>query len=296
MKIITEEQITGLGISPRQCVEWVEASFRSKPSADMPAKISVHPVEDSFYTAMPCYHPELGRVAVKVVSRVPGRVPSLKSEIMLYDAPTGKLLALIDGNWITAMRTGAVAALAAKTFANDFDNSSFGLVGLGVIGRATLKCLLAIIDPAQKICLLDYKDHVKKIQCEFPDVVFEHTNDRMDLVNRTNVLFSCVTVMHYQFLPPDAYPSGYLCVPVHVRGFQNCDTVFDRVFGDDTSQLKGFKNFTRFRKFAEMSDVLLGRAEGRKRGNERILVYNYGIALHDLWFASRIYDLCYMNV
>lgn len=46
MKIITEEQIEALGITPRQCVEWVEASFKSKPLADMPTKISVHPFED----------------------------------------------------------------------------------------------------------------------------------------------------------------------------------------------------------------------------------------------------------
>ena len=291
MKRITEEQIVDLGISPRQCVEWVETSFKSKPSADMPAKISVYPAVDAFYTAMPCYHPQLGRVAVKVVSRVPGRKPSLKSDIMLYDAASGELLSLVAGDWITAMRTGAVAALAAKTFANDFDTSSFGLLGLGVIGRATLKCLLAIAHHGQKICLLDYKDHVAKIQKEFPEVEFERTNDRRILVNRTNVLFSCVTVMHDQFLPANAYPAGYLCVPVHVRGFQDCDTVFDRVFGDDTSQLKGFKNFLRFRQFAEISDVLLGRTDGRRNGNERILAYNYGIALHDLWFASRIYDM-----
>lgn len=293
MNIITEEQIIELGISPRQCVEWVATSFKSKPFADMPAKISVHPGQDSFYTAMPCYHSELGRVAVKVVSRVPGRTPSLKSEIMLYDAPTGELLALLDGDWITSMRTGAVAALAAKTFANDFPNSSFGLLGLGMIGRATLKCLLSIADHGQKIFLLDYKDHVARTQREFPDVEFEHTADRRELVNRTNVLFSCVTVMHDQFLPADAYPPGYLCVPVHVRGFQDCDTVFDRIFGDDTSQLRGFRNFPQFRDFAEISDVLLGRADGRRTGEERILSYNYGIALHDLWFASRIYDLCH---
>lgn len=291
MKIITEEQILDLGISPFQCVEWVEHSFKSKPEADMPAKISVHPFEDSFFTAMPCYHPSIGRVGVKVVSRVPGSVPSLKSKMMLFDARSSELLALIDTNWITAMRTGAVAALAAKTFAVDFDHASFGVVGLGVIGRAVLQCLKAIGNKVQRFWLLDYKDHAERIMSEFPDVKFNHTSDRLELVRQTNVLLSCVTIMHEQFLPESEYPAGYLCIPVHVRGFQDCDMTFDRVFGDDALHLRGFKNFPNFREFAEFSDVLLGRKDGRRNPRERILSYNYGMGLHDLWFASKLYDM-----
>jgi len=291
MKIITEEQIEALGITPRQCVEWVEASFKSKPRADMPPKISVHPFEDSFYTAMPCYHPDVGRVGVKVLSRVPGSTPALKSKMMLFDAKSGDMLALIDTNWITAMRTGAVAALAAKTFANDFDHASFGMIGLGVMGQATLKCLLSICSDNPTIWLMQYKDHAEKIAAQYPTVKFHVAADRRELVNNTNVLFSCVTVMHDQFLPADAYPPGYLCVPVHVRGFQDCDIAFDRVFGDDTGHLSNWKNFAQFKRFTEFSDVLLGNKEGRSGPTERILSYNYGLGLHDLWFASRIYDL-----
>lgn len=291
MRIITEEEIIGLGITPLQCVEWVEHSFKSKPEADMPAKISVHPFADSFYTAMPCYHPNTGRVGVKVISRVPGNTPTLKSKMMLFDARSAELLALVDTDWITTMRTGAVAALAAKTFSADFENASFGVVGLGATGRAVIRCLRAIGFPAQKFFLLDYKDHVERTMAEFPDIAFHHTADKKELVGQTNVLISCVTVMHEQFLPETEYAAGYLCIPVHVCGFQDCDITFDRVFGDDTAHLRGFKNFPRFRDFAEFSDVLLKRREGRRSSKERILSYNYGLGLHDLWFASRIYDM-----
>ena len=162
MKIITDEQISALGITPVRCVDWVERSFRSKPAADMPPKISVHPFVDSFYAAMPCYHPDLKRVGVKVISRVPGSTPSLKSKMMLFDAASGDMLALLDSNWITAMRTGAVAALAAKTFARDFADASFGMVGLGVMGQATLRCLLGICKTKPTIWLMRYKDHAEK--------------------------------------------------------------------------------------------------------------------------------------
>lgn len=293
MTIISEDDVVSLGISPAQCVEWVEASFRSKPRADLPPKISVHPFPDSFYTAMPCYHPDAGRVGVKVISRVPNGKPAVKSKLMLFDAPSGDLLALVYTNWITAMRTGAVAALAAKTFAADFGRSSFGFVGLGVIGKAVIRCLLAIHTSPCDIWLLRYKDHAEKVVDEFrsPGVRFHIVEDKEDLVKNTNVLFSCVTVMKDQFLPPESYPSGYLCVPVHVRGFQDCDIAFDRVFGDDAGHMRDWKNFTRFKEFSEFSDVLLGKAEGRRNLSERILSYNYGLGLHDLWFASKIYDM-----
>ena len=290
MRIVSEEQVETLGITPRQCVKWVEESFRQKFRADMPAKISVHPFPDSFYTAMPCYHPDLERVGVKIVSRIPGRTPSLKSKIFLYDAKSGDALALIDSNWITAMRTGAVAALAAKTFSRNFDSGTYGFVGLGVVGRATIQSLLAICRKP-KIWLLDYKDHVKKIANSFPGVKFYSTSNKVELIQKTDALISCVTVMHDQFLPAELYPEGYTLIPVHVRGFQDCDLVFDKIYGDDTEQLKGFKNFTKFKKFAEFSDVLLGTCEGRVNDSERIISYNYGLALHDLWFASRIYDM-----
>lgn len=293
MKLISENDVISLGITPAQCVDWVEASFRSKPRADLPPKISVHPFPDSFYTAMPCYHPDVGRVGVKVISRVPESKPAVKSKLMLFDAPTGDLLALVDANWITAMRTGAVAALAAKTFASDFDHSSFGFVGLGVIGKAVLRCQLAIHEKPCDVWLLRYKDQAEKIVDEFRSegVNFHIVDDKIDLVRNTNVLFSSVTVMHEQFLPVEAYPQGYLCVPVHVRGFQNCDIAFDRVFGDDAGHMRDWENFSRFKAFSEFSDVILGKAEGRRNPAERILSYNYGLGLHDLWFASKIYDM-----
>lgn len=290
MKIITEEQVEALELTPRQCVEWVTKTFLSKPRADMPAKISVHPFEDSFYTAMPCYHPDIGRVGVKVISRVPGSKPSLKSKMMLYDAASGDLLALIDTNWITAMRTGAVAALAAKTFVNDFPRASFGMVGLGVIGQATLKCLLSIHPTTPEIWLLRYKDHAERIQRLFPEVRFHVADSHRELIENTDLLFSCVTVMRDQFAAENVYPSGYTLVPVHVRGFQDCDLTFDKIFGDDTAHMRNWQNFSRYRSFAEFSDVLAGRVEGRSNSTERIISYNYGLGLHDLWFASKIYD------
>jgi ornithine cyclodeaminase/alanine dehydrogenase-like protein (mu-crystallin family) len=65
------------------------------------------------------------------------------------------------------------------------------------------------------------------------------------------------------------------------------------VFGDDTGQIEKFKYFSRFRQYDELHHVLQGKNPGRENNDERILSYNYGIALHDIYFASRLYEqLC----
>lgn len=79
-----------------------------------------------------------------------------------------------------------------------------------------------------------------------------------------------------------------MLIPIHTLGFQNCDIVFDKVFADDTCHVKGFKYFNEFKSFAEVSDVVNVKVIGRETDDERIIVYNIGVSIHDLYFANKI--------
>ena len=291
--IITDEQIRSLSISPATCVEWVREAFLAKRGCILSPKISQKPTPDSFFNTMPCCIPAFNRMGVKVVSRLPGNIPSLKSVIDLFDLSTGDLLAVLEANWITSMRTGAVAALAARTFAADFPQAVFGFVGLGAAATATLECLSSLLVPRKAdIWLLEYKGRSGAFAERFrahPNLTFPVARSREQLIDHADVLFSCVTVMNEQFLPPDRYPPGCTLIPVHTKGFQDCDPVFDHVFGDDLGHIRDFKNFARFRTFAEIGDVLSGKEPGRLSPQDRIVDYNVGIGLHDVWFASKIH-------
>lgn len=297
MKVITEHDIEALGITAQDCVAWAEMSLKSKPEANLPPKTWMHFPGDVFINTMPCFVPSINRYAVKVVSRHPGQHPALKSTILLVDMTNGDTLACMDGIWITAMRTGAVEALAGKTFVNGFEtadrSASFGFVGLGNMAHATFECLQSQFTVPHQIWLLRYKDHAEKFAEKYANlsnVEFHVTDSREELVTKTDALYSCVTVMNEQFLPPEAYPPGYTLIPVHMRGFQDCDTKFDRIFGDDRGYLEHFQYFNEFRYFGEFTDVLLGKDQGRRTPEERIICYNIGLALHDVWFASHVYD------
>ena len=120
MKLITFEDIQNLNIDPYLCYEWVSEMIANKKTVDLPAKISMHPSEGVFCNVMPCVIPNtvFGKMGgVKVVTRYPDRKPSLDSKLLLLNIETGEFLSLMDANWITAMRTGAVAAHSILLFA-----------------------------------------------------------------------------------------------------------------------------------------------------------------------------------
>ena len=214
---------------------------------------------------------------------------------MLYNLSDGELLAIMDANWITAMRTGSVAALAAQTFRKS-GQINYGIMGLGNTARASLLCLLeAEPDIMHTVNLLEYKgqetDFMKRFE-KYTNVTFNTYGNVRELIQATDVLFSCITEAKSLVCDDDnAYRKGFLLIPIHTRGFQNCDLFFDKVFADDTEHVKGFKYYGQFKQYAEIQDVLSGKAKGRENDSERIISYNVGIGLHDVYFASMIFEM-----
>jgi len=298
MKIISNQQIVDLGISSRECVEWIRESFAMKYEAQLPTKISLHPQGTDFINTMPCLLPKrFNRFGVKIVSRIAGKKPSLRSDLLLYDSKSGELLALFEADWITQMRTGAVAALAIETLQQK-DSSEYSFIGLGSTADATMACLQAILpkDKQYTIRLKRYKDQAERFASRWArenyTFVFVDTNEQ--LLENCDVLVSAVTEMPELFCADDTkYREGILLVPIHTRGFQNCDLFFDHVFADDKGHVEGFKYFSQFKAFNELSEVLLGKAVGRVNDKQRIIAYNIGLGLHDILFANKIYErLC----
>lgn len=297
MKIITNEEIENLNISPIDCIKWVEEGFKMKYKSQMPPKISIH-LRDSldFFMTMPCLLPEeFGYFGCKNASRFSCAHPSVKSYLMLCDSHNGNFLSLINCDWITSMRTGAVAALAIKTFQKK-DSSIYAFMGLGRAGSAALECFIAENKHRDvTIRLLKYKDHAERTidkYKNFTNIHFEIKENPYNLIKDADVVVSAITQAP-QLLVDDTsiFKPGVLLVPILTRGFQNCDLFFDKIFGDDTSQISGFQYFSKFKSFNEFSKVLLKEVDGRTNDDERIIAYNIGLGLHDVLFAAKIYNI-----
>src|SRR6185437_3884141 len=87
-----------------------------------------------------------GHALLKWVTSFPGNpargLPTVTGVVLLSDASTGQLRAVLDAAAVTALRTGAAAVLAAETLGRG-DAASAAVVGTGVNGRAAARTFVA---------------------------------------------------------------------------------------------------------------------------------------------------------
>jgi len=87
--------------------------------------------------------PNVPAYTVKVHAKNPDRRPALTGVICLHDSSSGDLLAVLDSGWLTALRTGAGAALGAHVLAGP-EADAVGVIGAGQQGVAQLRALHAL--------------------------------------------------------------------------------------------------------------------------------------------------------
>lgn len=296
MKIITFQDIVSLNITPAMCFEWAETMIKNKHKALLQPKISMKPMDGVFCNVMPSIilQDPLYPGGVKVVTRYPDRIPSLESRLLLMNADNGEFLALMDGTWITTMRTGAVAAhsimlLAKKNF------TTIGIMGLGNVSRSTIMILAdKVPDRELHIKLLRYKGQEESFSNRFKNfknISFTFVDTPEEMVKGSDVVLSGATYLPNDVCADEYFDEGVLVQPIHTLGFTNCDLFFDKVYADDLGHVHHFKNFDKFRQFSEICDVVNGVKPGRENDSERILAYNIGISVHDINYAANIYQL-----
>ncbi|HUY71445.1 MAG TPA: ornithine cyclodeaminase family protein [Gaiellaceae bacterium] len=135
-----------LAVSPGEAVEAVRDGFVAHFHGDwtMPPKVYVTNYPAGDFRAMPA----LGgaHALLKWVTSFPGNpargLPTVAGIVLLSDAETGELRALMEAGAVTALRTGAAAVLAAETLGRS-DASTAAVIGAGVNGRAAARTFLA---------------------------------------------------------------------------------------------------------------------------------------------------------
>lgn len=149
-------------------------------------------------------------------------------------------------------------------------------------------------DGKYEVSLLRYKDQAEQFIEHFNNLDNFHftiANDTKELFEDADVIISCITQANGLFIDDvNVFKPGVLVVPVHTRGFQNCDTIFNKVVCDDIGHVKGFKYFNQFKNLTELGDILREDKPGRQSENERIIDYNIGLGLHDAYICSKVYD------
>ena len=110
----------------------------------MPAKVYLENPPHGDFRAMPASGS--GIAILKWVTSFPSNrakgLPVVVGVILVSDATTGEWLGLVDGTAVTALRTGAAAAVATQALARS-DSSRVGIVGCGLHGAWAARCLVA---------------------------------------------------------------------------------------------------------------------------------------------------------
>ena len=133
-------------VSPERAVDAVRDAFVAHARGDwsMPPKVYVTNYPAGDFRAMPALGG--GHALLKWITSFPGNpargLPTVAGIVLVSDASTGELQAVLDAASVTALRTGAAAVLAAETLGRG-DAETAAVVGAGVNGRAAARTFLA---------------------------------------------------------------------------------------------------------------------------------------------------------
>jgi len=302
---LSQEDVLAVGLSMPDIIDAIEAVFREHGAKryENPPKPGIHPRGDAFIHAMPGYLPALKAGGLKWVSSYPSNqalgFPAVMGVIVLNDVETGQPLALMDCRWITAVRTAAVSAVAAKYLANT-TSTVLGIVGAGTQGRYNLLALREVLPNLQRVRVFDTYPQALE---GFVRIMSAETNLAIDAVNTpeqaivdSDVIVTATgrldkTVYQEQWVKP-----GALVLPVHHRGWENAFLhKADKFVCDDWAQLQNaYKEVGGFDGplpplTAELGEIVNGFKPGREHESERIVDFNYGLAIEDVALAASIY-------
>jgi len=132
-------------VSPREAIERVREAFVSfaRGEWEMPPKTYLPSPPNGDFRAMPARGE--GLAMLKWITSFPGNprrgLPTVTGLVAVSNADDGEPLALLDARAVTALRTGAAAAVAAQELARE-DAGSVGLVGCGLHGLWVGRCMV----------------------------------------------------------------------------------------------------------------------------------------------------------
>src|SRR5499426_4921395 len=152
-------------LSLRDCIDAVERAFglHALGQTLAPGVLGVPATGGGFHIKAAGLLGERSYFAAKTNANFPdnprrfGR-PTIQGTIMLANATNGTPLAIMESGSVTALRTGAATAVAAKYLARP-DASTATIVGCGVQGEVQLAAVAAVL-PLRRIMLVDF-DHAR---------------------------------------------------------------------------------------------------------------------------------------
>ena len=285
-------------VAPQVAYDAVREAFvaHARGAWTMPPKVYVANYPAGDFRAMPALGG--GHALLKWVTSFPGNpargLPTVTGLVLLSDAETGSLLAVLDAAAVTALRTAAAAVVAADALARR-DASSWAVVGCGVNGAETARLLVERgvrplvwdVDEARRNAValrlgaLAAESAEQALAC---DVVVTVTPGR-------EVLFpegSLREGQHVSLMGADGPGKAEAAVAELARARLFCDDWEQASHGGELAAAVEAGAVAR-EDVTELGRVLAGDAEGRRGEDEVTLFDSTGLAIQDLAVARVAY-------
>ena len=263
----------------------------------MPSKLYLDAPPDGDFRAMPAAGG--GLAILKWVTSFPHNpergLPVVAGALLVSDAETGELLAILDTAAVTSLRTGAAAAVSARALARE-DAASVGIVGCGVNGSWAARCLAAAgygagvcadLRPQAAADLADELGWTAGTVAEAlaADVVVTVTPGEEAVVTEETL----VPGQHVAVLGADAHGKAEMTPGAVARCSLFCDEWAQASAGGELAGPFSRGEIAR-EDVSELGPVLTGEARGRTSAEQITAFDSTGLAIQDLGIAAAVLD------
>lgn len=301
LRFFSAAEVEARAPAPQRCCELAAQALRwlAAGEIDAPAKFGVHPGGGRHVHAMPAYCRPLDVIALKWVADFPPNrergLPTISALIVLSDGRTGIPYAVMDGNWITAIRTAAMTAVSLAACATR--SQTLALIGTGLQARTHLQILPTALPSLRTIHLVGRTRAAAEafVAANSAPLQVDIYDDISAAVRDAGVVVTVTNQMSRQLLEPQWLALGatvaFIDNPAKERAVLQAA---DRVVVDDRKPFETEDGRARFKNVdlridAEIGHILLGNAHGRTSPDELVAIANLGNAALDLVFADDFY-------
>lgn len=249
------------------------------------------------------------RAALKILTqkemgKVKG-IPAIVGVVMLLDTLTGEILAIMDGEYLTALRTGAASGLATKYFARK-NAKTMAIFGCGAQGKTQLEAVSNVRN-ISKIWLFDKnRKSAESLISELKTKI----NADIEIADNLNVLKECDIICTATNSEKPLFHLEHLKEGVHINAIgsfkpsmQEIDpnillnaSIFvdqkETCLAESGDLIKpiNYGLFSASHIKGEIGDYALGNNKGRTSEEEITVFKSVGVAIQDYVVASKIYE------
>ncbi|HEX8089385.1 MAG TPA: 2,3-diaminopropionate biosynthesis protein SbnB [Blastocatellia bacterium] len=260
--------------------------------------------------ALPAYLGEDFNVAgIKWVSSFPDNhdlgLERASAVMILNSMLTGRPQAILEGSIISARRTAALAALAARHLHEAKEETRLGIIGSGMISFEVARFVLAALPDIKSLIVFDTdagraKQFKKKCCLSFDNVDVEIAEDMAAIFGSTSLISIATTAVKPHIFSLSACAHGSTILHISLRDISpeavlSCDNIvddLDHVCRAETSvhlaeQMVGDRSFIR----CTLADILMKTSPAR-RDTESVAVFSpFGLGILDVAVSSLVCQL-----